>query len=360
MTSAADAQNHTPTPAGRLFLLFNSFYVWNAIQAAAELDIPDALDDDALPYEAVAEATKTHAPSLLRLLRLLTAAGLTEERTPGTFALTDVGSHLRADAVPSLKPNVLAHSRVGHKEAWEGIQQNVRNGATAFDRIFDANVFDHYARDSEAGAAFNNVMTLFTMHSADAIAAAYDFSRFGTLVDVGGGEGVLLAALLERYPNARGILLDRPNVIDGAVDRFRELGLSERAEALGGDFFETAPVGGDCYLVSHVLHDWDDERATEILRTTRAAMPDDARLLVVEAVVPDRVEASPDNLSLVGADLNMMLVTGGAERTESEFRELFARAGFNITGIVPVRPSWSNLDETSIIEAEPGRARRSG
>ena len=227
--------------------------------------------------------------------------------------------------------------------AWGGLLESVRTGETAFDRLFGMPAFAYFAANPEAAATFNETMASATEAAAGAVADAYDFAEAGTVVDVGGGIGAFLAGILRAYPRARGVLFDRPNVIGAAGGFLTTAGVADRCEAVAGDFFETVPTDGDIYILSWILHDWDDDRCVAILRNIRRAMADGARLLVAEQVIPPGNQPSLSKLY----DLHMLVMTGGRERREDEYRALLAQAGLNLTRIIPTDVP------RSIIEALP-------
>ena len=232
-----------------------------------------------------------------------------------------------------------------HYRAWGGLREGVMTGRTAFDEIHGMPVFDYYARNPEAASAFNDAMTAGSAVVEAAVLDAFDFAPYRRIVDVGGGHGGFLAAILRASPGAEGVLFDAPQVVSGAGDRLEAEGVSTRCEVVGGDFFDSVPDGGDLYVLKWIVHDWDDERSLAILRNCRRAVADGGRLLLVEAVLTE------GDGSAFGpfADLNMMVMTGGKERTGDEFRALLASAGFD-------PPSFrATRSPVSLIEAAPAR-----
>lgn len=209
--------------------------------------------------------------------------------------------------------------------------------------------FESMAADPEQAAIFDEAMADWTKQVAVAAAAAYDFSRFATIIDVGGGNGTLLAGILGATAGPRGIVFDRPNVAARARVRLAEMGLAKRCSAVGGDFFEDVPRGGDAYLLKHVIHDWNDERALEILKICRRAMSPGAKLLIIEGVYPRRLDQSQASRGAAANDVNMLVCTGGRQRSEPEFRALYEAAGFTLTRFVPMAPPL----QTIVIEGGP-------
>jgi SAM-dependent methyltransferase len=214
----------------------------------------------------------------------------------------------------------------------------VKTGETAFAHANGAEVFPYYAAHPESAEPFNRAMTEMSAAVAEAVVRAYDFSGFERIIDVGGGHGHLLASVLGANPNARGTVFDQPAVVAGARDAVTRLG--GRLEAVGGDFFAAVPAGGDAYLLKHIIHDWDEERALTILRNVRAAMKPDGRLLLVEWVVPEGDEPSMAKLG----DVHMMVMTGGQERTAEEYARLFERAGFRLTRVIETESQMAVIE----------------
>jgi ubiquinone/menaquinone biosynthesis C-methylase UbiE len=333
-------------PPFTLFRMVTSFYVSQAIHVAARLGVADHLGDGPLDAEALAKATATHAPSLRRVLRLLVTAGVLDEEEDGRFALTALGTFLRSEVPGSMRAAVQLFGGMTQR-AWGELLHSVETGEPAFRKVFGGDVFDYMAEHPEEAADFDAAMADFTRQLGVAVAAAYDFSTLERVVDVGGGNGALLGCILQAHPHVRGILFELPQVTKRAVTTLRELGLEDRCEFVGGDFFEEVPGDADAYLLKHVIHDWDDARATEILKTCHRAMKPEAKLLVIEGVYPRRIDASEASRSATYNDVNMLVCTGGRQRSEAEMKNLYAAAGFQITRIVPT------TTPISIIEGAP-------
>jgi hypothetical protein len=297
-----------------------------------------------LPGE-LARATGCHEPSLRRLLRALASLGLCEERADGSFHPTGLGALLEERAPMSL--NAMALYGRYKRPVWDRLTDSVRTGVCANPAGHGAAVFEHLDRDPAAAGIFDRAMAETTRVVAQAVVAAYDFSGCERVVDVGGGYGELLAAILRALPAARGTLLERPRALEGARRNLERAGVAGRCELVAGDFFESVPGGGDCYLLKRVLHDWDDGRAAAILRCCRRAMPAQARLLLVEQILPDRMAASLAHQEAARMDLHMLLMAGGRERTEGEYRQLLEPAGLRLRRAVPAALN------VSVIEAVP-------
>jgi len=244
-------------PPAVLYQLATGHYVSHAIYAAAKLGIADLLGTGPQRCDDLAKATGTHAPALRRVLRLLASAGVFAETEDGRFELTPVGSCLQSGP-GSFRPVALLFTSPGVRAAWGDLLHSVRTGEPALSHVFGVGSFEYFAQHPEEAAVFDEAMGAFTAMVAIAVAAAYDFSRFGTIIDVGGGEGALLAGILRANPALRGVVFDMPRVAEGANETIAAAGLGDRCEFVGGDFFEAVPGGGDAYILKHVIHDWDD------------------------------------------------------------------------------------------------------
>jgi SAM-dependent methyltransferase len=335
-TQRASAQSNALPPQLMLYQLGVGHYVSRALYVGTKLGIADLLADGPRTFDELATATRTHGPSLRRVLRLLASVGVFAEREDGRFELTPLAELLRKDVAGSMRSAVLLFTGIGIQDSWREIEYCVQTGQPAFRRTSpDGDAFSHMARDPEQGVVFDEAMAAFTAQTAIAVAAAYDFSTFGTVMDVGGGNGALLIGILNANPNLRGIVFDMPRVIDGAANKIAAAGLGARCDAVGGDFFELVPNGADAYLLKHVIHDWDDAKAAAILRNCHRAMTPGCKLLIVEGVYPPRIDQSLASRGAAANDVNMLVCTGGRQRSESEFRSLYETAGFRLTRIIP-------------------------
>lgn len=320
-----------------------------AICAAAVLRIPDLLADGPESVEALAERSGAHAPSLRRLLRDLAVFGIFAERDDGNFELTPLAATLRTDARGSMGATALMFAGE-FGQAWNELLHTVRTGEAGFEFLHGMKEFDYLAKNPETARVFNQAMTESTARAADEILATVDFSPYRTIVDVGGGEGLLLRSILRAYPEATGILFDLPDVLESARRLIEAEGLTERCTLVAGSFFEWVPAGGDLYLLKHVLHAWDDERSLTVLRNCRQAIAQTGSLMVLEHVMVERVLSDRGRESAALLDLHMFVVTGtGRVRTESDFAELLGTAGFRLARITPT------LSGTAVIEGSiPG------
>lgn len=331
-------------PSVALTRLANGYQISQALHVAATLGIADLLADGPRTSDDLAAAVAAHPRTLYRLLRALASVGVFHEDEEGRFALTPLGDCLRSDAPEPVGGWAAFIGRPYMWEAWGNLQQSVKTGENAFRHTHGANVWDYRARHPDESAIFDRAMTANSRRNTEAVLAAYDFGRFGQVVDVGGGQGGLLAAILTRYPDARGILFDQPHVVARAERLLRDVGVLDRCEIVGGDFFAAVPEGGDAYVLRAILHDWEDAEATAILQTCRRAIPAAGRLLIVEWAV------APPNAGRDGkfGDLNMLVSPGGQERTRGEYAALFAAAGFHLTDV------FETATGPSVIEGVPG------
>jgi hypothetical protein len=324
--------------------LISGFRVAHVLYAAASLGLADLLRDAPRTSDELAEATDTHAPSLARVLRALLALGALTRDPEGRFGLTSLGATLRSDGPGSLRAWILFALSEENLRTWGDLLHSVRTGETAFDHVYQMGVWQYRQQNPDHGRLFDAAMAALMDGVGAAFAAAYPFAGVGRVVDVGGGDGTLLIALLRAHPGLEGVLFDLPEVAAGARQHIAEAGLAQRCAVVAGDVFEAVPGGGDCYLLARVIHDWDDERAVSILRNCCRAMPERGRLLLLERIFPTEVEPSPALLAAALTDMNMMLVTGGRERTEAEYRALLSAAGVDAVRIIPTGSGLSVLE----------------
>lgn len=334
------AKEGTP-PEVAFIQMATGYWVSKAIYVAARLGVADLLAGGPKTVEQLAAEAGAHAPTLRRLLRSLAGVGLFRENEEGRYELTPMAEFLRADTPGSQRGFALHVGESPSWMAWDGLLESVRTGVSAFRAVHGEEVFPYYAAHPESNEPFNAAMTELSKVVSAAVVEAYDFSRFPVIADVGGGRGALLAAILRATPEARGLVCDQPEVAAGALATMEAEGLSGRCDFAGIDFFETVPEGADAHVLKWIIHDWDDERALAILRNCRRALADGGRLLLVESVVPEGNDPSFSKQM----DLQMLVMTGGRERTAAEYRALLARAGFEMTGVIPTR------SPVSIVEA---------
>jgi len=304
-------------------------WVTQAIYVAAEIGIADLLGAGPHTADELARETGTHRASLYRVLRALTSIGLFTEDIDGRFSLTPMGILLGSDA-PGSKRSLAIMAGSEFYRSWGGLLTSVKTGDKAFDKVFGKPFFQYMSMNPDRWRIYDSAMT--GIHDSETLPVldAYDFAPFKTIVDVGGGNGLALAAILRRHPGTRGVLFDLPSVAKRAEEVFAAVGLSDRCSFVGGNFFDSVPASCDAYLLRHVIHDWNDEEAISILGNCRDAMRPGGRVLVVENVIPSGNEPCFGKL----LDL-MMLVVGGRERTMEEYEKLFSAAGLRLTRIVP-------------------------
>lgn len=332
--------DNDPAVQAKLDTLMDGYLATQLLYVAAELGVADALADGPRTGDAVAKEVGADPGSLRRVMRGLAALGVLDEDSDGRFGLAPVGEVLRAGTPGSLRGPVLTRGGIYYR-ALGHLLEAVRGGGTAFELAYGAQFFDYLGTRPAQRAAFQASMTDRSAREAKVVVAAYDFGRFGKIVDVGGGQGVLLADVLAATPGLAGVLFDQPDVVESAGAN-----LPPGCEVVGGDFFRELPPGADAYLLSRVIHNWDDLDAVRILATCRRAMRDDATLLLVEAVLPERAADRP---AAVRMDLNMLAMFPGRERTEAEYASLLAAAGLALSRVIPTN---SHAD-VYLVEARP-------
>ena len=322
--------------------IISGFWISRAVYVIAKLGIPDLLNSGPKTAEELASATKMHAPSLYRILRALASVSVVTQEGKH-FALTPLSETLVTGAPGSLRWFAVSELGQEHYPAWGNLMHSVKTGGIAFDDFFGMDIWKYFQQNPEDGAVFNDSMSSVTAATNEAITSLYDFSGFKKLVDVGGGHGGLITSILKSNPQLKGVLFDAPEVIEGARAKIEAAGVADRCETAAGDFFKAVPEGGDAYIMKWIIHDWDDERAIRILKNCRNQMPSDGRIILVDCVVPETDE--PHFSKFI--DLNMLVMTGGKERTAKEFEELLAAAGFKLLRVIP-----TDLP-TSIVEGAP-------
>lgn len=302
-----------------------------AIHVAVELGVPELLQEGPRTAAALAEATGAHEQTLRRLLRLLATVGVFDDLGhDDLFAQNALSAVLLPDPASPVATDARFQAAPWHWRAWEQLAHSVRTGEASFDVANGTSFWQLTHEDPDARELFNRAMGSVSLAEAGQVAAAYDFSGAATVVDIGGGRGSLMAAVLDAFPGLRGTLLERPPVAEEARELLTGRGLADRCEILPGDFFETIPDGADLYLIKHVLHDWDDDDVVRILRRIAAAMTPDSRLLVIDNLIDERPAAST-----LFVDLLLLVLVGGAERSESEFAALLEKSGLTVERSLP-------------------------
>ncbi len=312
-----------------------------AIHVAARLAIADLLSDGSKSAEELARATETHAPSLRRLLEALATLGIFREDTDGKFRNTALSETLRTNHPEGIRPSAIFLGAPFLWRPWGELYEAVATGKPAFDQVYGKSFFDYLAEHPDEAEIFNRAMSA-SATTISALVGAYDFSQFEQIVDVGGGQGALLEAILSSNPEVHGVLYDLPAVVAGAT-RLRNRDVVARCKIIGGDFFTAVPEGGDAYVLKGIIHGWSDEEALKILKNCRHAIRQNGKLLLIELVL-EPTSNEPDSSGL--SDLMMMVLVTGRERTESQFRAILQKAGFSLIRVIPTPAS-------SIIESRP-------
>jgi O-methyltransferase/methyltransferase family protein len=320
-------------PQFAMLQMITGFWVSRAIYVAAKLRLADLVKDSPKTADELARLTGTHSPSLYRALRALASVGVFTDDGHGRFAQTPLSETLRSDTPGSLRAMAIVELGQEHFPAWGNLTHSVKTGEIAFDNLFKQSAWEYYARNPEDASNFNEAMKGLTELVNMAVLEAYDFSGAGKLVDVAGGTGGLISAILAAHPRMRGVLFDLPHVIAEAGPLLDAAGVRDRCETSSGDFFRSVPEGGDAYVMKWIIHDWDDEKSTAILKNIHRAMNKQGKLLLIEMVV---LEGNQPDLSKF-LDLNMMVMTGGRERTEAEFKSLLAASGFELRRVIRTR-----------------------
>lgn len=340
-TPAATAQ---PQPAEVLMQFACGFMASRALSIVAELRIADLLANGPKPVAELAKATKTNEDALYRVLRALASVGIFTEVAPRKFGLNPTSELLQSNIPGSLHAMVRFMCDGFHFTTYAEMMHAVKTGETVCQRVLGMPVFEYFAKDRQEGEVFNDAMTSFSSLVIPAVLEVYDFSPISTLMDVAGGHGFVLTSILEKYPQMKGILFEMEHVCEGARARIAGLECKGRCQVVTGDFFKSIPAGADAIIMKHIIHDWDDEKALTILKNCHRALADkpNAKVILLEAVLPAGNEPHLGKF----IDLEMLMMPGGRERTEKEFRTLFAKAGFQLTRVVP------NKSPLSVVEAE--------
>ncbi|MFC9508334.1 methyltransferase [Streptomyces sp. NPDC057002] len=329
-------------------LVFGSMAA-QTVRAAVRLRIVELIGGTPRPAADVAADAGTAPQPMTRLLRALAGLGLLAEHAPGTFAVTPAGALLDSNRPGSLTSFVQMFTEPEIIRAWEHLDDSVRTGDVAFDTVFGTDFFSHLAQRPELSSMFNAAMSQATAETAAALPGAFDFGRFGSVTDVGGGDGTLLAAVLTAFPGLDGVVYDTAEGLAQAPETLRRHGLTDRCSLAAGDFFRSVPEGSDLCLMKSILHDWPDEQAVTVLRHCRAALPPGGRVLILEPVLPEAVGTDGDGGTYL-SDLNMLVNVGGRERTREDFEELCHAAGLSLVAVTPL----PEAEPFSLLEAAAG------
>jgi hypothetical protein len=307
---------------------------------AAKLGLADQLASGPKSASELAGPMQVHAPSLHRLMRTLASLGILTEQSAQRFALTGLGEALKTGAPGSARSTLLVFGSAWQRTAWDHMEYSVQTGQPGFDKAHGVPFFDYLADHPEDASLFSETMVGLHNQEPPAVADTYDFSVFKTIVDVGGATGNMLAAVLSRHAGPRGILFDRPHVVNDAPALLTARGVSDRVTIAPGDFFQSVPPGADAYILSHIIHDWGEDQCLTILGHVRKAMNPAGRLVVVEMVLPFGDTAHQGKM----LDMAMLVLLGGQERTEAEYAALLGKAGFHLTRVVPTNSAASILE----------------
>lgn len=333
-----------PPPSLKILeITYSNFVIARALYAFAKLGIADLLGDRTVSSEELAAIAGVNSRALYRLLRTLSTADVVSESQDHRFALGSLGEALRSDVPGSMRAWAIFSGEPYYLQAWGQIVHSIQTGQAAWEHVHKMPVFEYFGQHPDAGAIFDQAMTSLSAGEAPAIVSAYDFAGIRKLADIGGGEGSLLRTILKSHPKMTGVLFDRPDAVEGVQTQLSEDGIAKRCEVVPGDFFQAVPPGADAYLLKYVIHDWDDERSLAILRNCRRSMTNDARLLLIETIVPAPGESHFAKLQ----DLEMMVIVGAQERTVEEYTRLLERAGFRLVRVV------ATTEPASILEAAP-------
>ena len=329
--------------------LIEASWLTKAIHVVVSLRIPDLLRDGPQRSEELAAATGAHAKALHRVMRALAAEGIFAADEQKRFSLTPLGATLRTDVPGSLHDWALLMLGRVNQDAWSEVLHSVRTGESAFRHRYGTDLWQYRSEHREYAETFDAAMAGFTMTYIASVLGSYSFSAFRTIVDVGGGDGSLLIGILQRYPEMRGVVYDLPAVARQARERIERTALTERCLVVSGDAFVDVPRGGDGYVLSRVLHDWDDDRARQLLAGCREALPAHGRILVVERTMPENLSElasarDPAGSEISLTDLNMMVMTSGRERTVAEYDELFGAAGLDLVRIVATQTAMNVME----------------
>jgi hypothetical protein len=330
------------SPQMTLVKMLTGTWVAQCIYVAATLGIADLLKEGSKSIDELAELTESHAPNLYRMLRAIASVNVFTEVSPKCFGLTEIAEYLRSDHPKSLRALAMMLSDKWHWDTWGDVIHVVKTGQPPLKHLYQVeNAFEYFQQSPSSGKLFDKAVSGWAKNTHTAIVHSYDFSDIKTIVDVAGGHGALIAAILNENSHMKGILFDLPHVIAEAKEFLQSAGVSHRCEATSGNFFQSVPSGGDAYIISHTIHNWDDEACLSILQSIRKNMPFESRLLVVEMIMP----AGNDPHFSKWLDLDMlMMFSSGRERTEAEYHQLYRTAGFKLTRIIPT------ASPTSVIE----------
>jgi len=337
--ASTSAQSQTPPAHVGILQIINGTYVAGAIACLAQLGIPDLVEAGPKAAEELAPQVNANPQALYRLMRATASVGVLAEGADGKFSETPMSAVLRRNGSPSLRALAIMGGREWHGRGWAHLEHCVRTGKQALDRIYGTPIFEFFEKHAEEAQIFNDAMTALSTIDSPAVAESYSFDQIHSIVDVGGGHGLLLATILARHPQMKGTLYDVPRVVEGAKDGPLKP-LMERCTVASGDMFSSVPAGADAYIMKHIIHDWPDDLCLKILKACRKSVNAGGKLLVVDWVIQPGNDFSPGKF----LDLQMLIFPGGCERSEKQFRDLFAAAGWQLTRIVPTAAGESIVE----------------
>ena len=335
-------QPQTPPAHVGILQLMNGVLIAGAVSCLARLGIPDLVEAAPKSAQELAAQIGVRPQALYRLLRATASVGVLSEGPDGKFSQTPMSAVLRSNATPSLRAFAIMTGREWHGRGWAQLEHCVRTGNPAMQQIYGAPVFEYLKQNPEEAQIFNDAMSDLSTIDSPAVAEAYNFDGIRTIVDIGGGHGLLLATILERNPQLQGTLYEVPHVLEGARSGPLKP-VMDRCTLASGDMFCTVPAGADVYIMKHIIHDWPDDRCVQLLQACRKGVNPGGKLLVVDCVIQPGNDFSPGKF----LDLQMMIFPSGCERTEKQFHDLFAAAGWRLNRIIPTAA------QDSIVEGVP-------
>ena len=324
------AQPQSAPPLGAIFQILNGAHVAGAVSCLAQLGIPDLVEDAPKSADELACQIAANPQALYRLMRAIACVGVLSEGPDGKFSQTPMSAVLCSNATPSLRALAIMGGREWHGRGWSHLEYCVRTGKQAMEKIYGAHVFEFMGQHPEEAQIFNDAMTDLSMIDSPAVADAYDFSGIHSIVDIAGGQGLLLATILKRNAHLKGTLYEIPRVVQGAANGPLKPVMS-RCTLASGDMFSSVPSGADAYIMKHIIHDWQDDKCVQILKACRKGVNSGGKLLVVDNVIQPGNDFSSGKF----LDLQMLIFPSGSERTEKQFRDLFAASGWQLSRIIP-------------------------
>jgi hypothetical protein len=333
------SQPQTPPAHVGIFQLLNGAHVAAAVSCLAQLGIPDLVEAGPKSAEELAKEIGTDPQALYRLMRATACVGVLSEQPDGKFSQTPMSAVLRSDATPSLRAFATMYGRDWHARGLSNMEHCVRTGKQAMEKVYGSHIFEYLKQNPSEGEIFNDAMTQISMIDSPAVADAYNFDGISSIVDIAGGHGLLLATILKRNPQMKGTLYELPHVLEGAKNGPLKP-VMDRCALASGDMFSSVPAGADAYIMKHIIHDWPDDRCIQILEACRKNVNSGGRLLVVDNVIHPGNDFSPGKF----LDLQMLIFPSGCERTEKQFRDLFAASGWQLKRIIPTAAADSIVE----------------